>query len=179
MKYSQRKTLLQDEHIILDVQISWVPMIPAVFLLELLVLADIALLILLIMGSTKLSAGLMLMLLFELFLVYVILSMRSYSLTVTNKRIFGKSGIIRISEMDSPIDKVQNIKFEQGLRGRMFKYGHVAVTTASGVYKFMYIKNPEKFTNSLLSSQDVKDTDKMTEQARLIAEAMIKAQKQD
>ena len=178
MKYAQRKALLPGEYIVLNAQISWVPMIPAVVLLAFLGIIDMLYLFLFITKTIEFTPGVFLILFCEAFILYVVATMRSYSLTVTNKRIFGKSGIIGISEMDSPIDKVQNIKFQQGVRGRLFKYGHVNVTTASGIYKFMYIKHPEQFTNSLLRSQDTKDTDKMTEQARLIAEAMIQAQKQ-
>lgn len=80
-------------------------------------------------------------------------------LIITNKRLKGKVGFIRTSELDSPLNKIDSVQINQGLFGKVFNYGTIIVTTASSKFKFDYIENPSEF-KSILNSQIDKYSEK-------------------
>lgn len=70
-----------------------------------------------------------------------------------NKYVKGKTGLLRVCTMDSPISKITSVKVDQGILGRMFNYGTISINTAgdSTDYTFAYIDNPNAFKKSLLN----------------------------
>lgn len=66
-------------------------------------------------------------------------------LALTNKKIIGRVGLISIKAMDSKIEKVDNIKIEMSLLGRIFNYGNIYINSYNGSFVFKYIKNPNEF----------------------------------
>lgn len=77
--------------------------------------------------------------------------LRSYELTVTNKRVFGKVAFGK--RVDLPVDSVSAIGTISLMKG-------VSVSTASGKIKFIFIKNSQKIYDVLNNLLIVRQQDK-------------------
>ncbi len=93
-------------------------------------------------------------------------------LAVTNKKIYGRKGIIRVRELESPLNKIENIKVKRSITGRILKYGAVCITTTTGIYEFNYIKNAEDFRKTVMAQIEATEYDKMDVHAEKIASAI-------
>lgn len=95
-------------------------------------------------------------------------------LAITNKKIYGRIGLIKTSELESPLNKIQNIQIKQSFWGRIFKYGTVSITTDSGIYTFKYISKAEDFKKAIMNEINQAEYGKMDIQAEKIATAIKK-----
>ena len=68
-----------------------------------------------------------LVLLIRVWLVY-----RTTELTITNKRIIAKRGIFTHTSMELRLDKIESIKVEQPLLGRVLDFGSVTLAGTGG-----------------------------------------------
>lgn len=75
-------------------------------------------------------------------------------LSFTNKRIFGKYGLLRVVEMDSTLDKIQNVSVRKGIIGRIFGYGTIVISTNTREFKYRFIKEPSDFKEILINCID-------------------------
>ena len=50
---------------------------------------------------------------------------------VTNKRVIDEAGVFSRVTKESPLEKINNVSYEQTLIGRMFNYGNVGIQTAA------------------------------------------------
>ena len=95
-------------------------------------------------------------------------------LAVTNKKVYGRTGLIRTDELESPINKIQNIKVQHSVLGRILKYGTIFITTDSGLYTFKYIAKPIDFKNAVMLQIEASEYDKMDVHAEKIASVISK-----
>lgn len=72
-------------------------------------------------------------------------------LSITNKRIIGKTGLLKTKEMDSPLNKINNVSVSSGILGKVLDYGTIIITTSSGEYAFKAISRPNEFKNRLMA----------------------------
>jgi uncharacterized membrane protein YdbT with pleckstrin-like domain len=86
---------------------------------------------------------------------------------VTSKRVLGKTGFIRRRSLDIVLVKVEAIRLNQNIIGRMLNYGHVEVTGTGGTEETLhYIPDPLEFRNSIQEqlwsiSKDRPDADRL------------------
>lgn len=95
-------------------------------------------------------------------------------LTLTDRRVYGKTGIINTKSVDSPISKVNSVSIEQGFWGKVFKYSTVLISTSSGNYKFDFLKDAERFKEKTMEQIELYENDKLKKQAAALAESMSK-----
>lgn len=69
----------------------------------------------------------------------------SIDLAVTNKRVIGKIGFLRVNLIDIPIEKVDNVQLVAGLWGRMFRYYRLYVSSVSGAGLHKPKENKQNF----------------------------------
>ncbi len=83
-------------------------------------------------------------------------------------------GILSSNAKESPIDKVNNVSFQQSLTGRIFHYGTVEIQTAaemgSSTYKF--VTDPKLLKDTVTKCQDEYRHAQITEQAEKLAQAI-------
>jgi uncharacterized membrane protein YdbT with pleckstrin-like domain len=80
----------------------------------------------------------------------------STELAVTNRRVIAKFGLLRRSTIELNLAKVESIRVEQSVGGRLFGYGSVFVTgTGSTMDPIPYIADPIKFRQAVQSATDV------------------------
>ncbi len=71
-------------------------------------------------------------------------------LALTNKRVVAKSGIVRRNVIDVSLSKVEGVTYNQGIIGRIFGYGSVAVRgTGVGQVPVPFISQPEHFKHEV------------------------------
>ena len=151
----------KDEQIITQIEVHWACFIPRILL---------ALLFLLV-GSTSGSffGGLVLGV---ILLIPVAIRMFTTQLFLTNKRIFGQTGLINTKSMDAPLNKINTISTASGLFGKIFGYGNIHLTTSSGSYDYKGIRAPEVFRSAVMEEIDRFDEARVKKQATEMAAAL-------
>lgn len=85
---------------------------------------------------------------------YTIWSNRQY--VITNWRVIQISGVFNKDVTDSSLDKVNDVKLEQSVLGRMLDYGDVEILTASelGVNLFKMVGQPIRLKTEMLNAKE-------------------------
>ena len=87
--------------------------------------------------------------------VHPILERVSSEFAVTNKRVIWKQGIVRRRTGEMTLGKIENVQVEQGIAGRIFNYGTVALVGTGGTREsFDLISAPLRFRKAILQGQD-------------------------
>lgn len=93
-------------------------------------------------------------------------------LILTNKRIYGKVGLINTKTLDTPLNKVNTISVSNGLWGKIFGYGTIHITSSSGEYVLKSIKSPHVFRDAVMEEIDRFDECRIKKQAAEMAAAI-------
>ena len=115
--------------------------------------------------------------LFILALIWLVIRFISYNsndLILTNKRVFGKSGLISTTQMQSPMNMINSVAFNNGIIGKLLGYGTVHISTASTLYKFRYIKDGQTLYSDIFNQLERSTKEKLQEHADAIAEAIAR-----
>ena len=175
--------LNKNEHVVLEAKISWLTLVPSIIWMVLMFAVAI-----LVLGEVEtddedaeqimmlLKLGVIVIGLIPFFLR--IIRNRSTNLAVTNKRVIGKTGVLKISTIDFHIDKVDNVSYRAGFFGNLFHYYTVEVKGGGDSKKTPFIpgiSNAAEFKNAVNEAVEVHAYEGRKEQARLIGEAMVEA----
>lgn len=117
----------------------------------------------------------MLTILFIIAVAWLIIRFISYSSTdliLTNKRVFGKTGLISTTQMQSPLNMINSVSFNNGIIGKLFGYGTVQIVTASTLYKFRYITDGQTLYSDIFNQLERTKKETLQEQAEAIAKAI-------
>ena len=126
MQHIDEQYLYKDEKIIKEISFSKVPII------VLFIVAVIASIILIAIGATHnfiyIALGISIGWLTSCF----IYTFRYFSreLVITNRRIIFKSGVMIVSHLDIPLNKIQMVNCTQTFWQRYFKYGTVVISNS-------------------------------------------------
>lgn len=94
-------------------------------------------------------------------------------LVITNKRIVGKIGILRVNTIDFPIEKVDNVTYNAGIFGNLFKYYTLRIMGTSGENKEVkMVANAGAFKNAVSEAIERHAEEARKAQAAEIAAAM-------
>jgi uncharacterized membrane protein YdbT with pleckstrin-like domain len=88
----------------------------------------------------------------------LIWSNRKY--VITNRRVIQLAGVLNKDVTDSSLDKVNDVKLDQSVWGRLLNFGDVEILTASdlGVNKFTTIGDPVRFKTAMLNAKNKLET---------------------
>ena len=79
----------------------------------------------------------------------------STELAVTNRRVIAKFGFIRRSTVEMNLAKIESVRVEQSVPGRIFGYGSIYVVgTGSTLDPIAYIGDPIRFRQAIMSATD-------------------------
>lgn len=95
-------------------------------------------------------------------------------LILTNKRVFGKCGLIRTTQMQSPLSKIDTVTFSNGLMGKLLGYGTVRIATTSSTFKFRFIRDGHTLYSDVFRQLEINDAEMMEKHADAIADAISK-----
>lgn len=175
--------LNKNEHVVLEAKISWLTLVPSFIWLVLMFVVAFVLL-----GKIKVEDkdAKEIMALVKIGLLVIgfiplllrIIRNKSTNLAVTNKRVIGKTGVLKISTIDFHIDKVDNVSYRAGFFGNLFHYYTVEVKGGGDAKKSPFIpgiSNAADFKNAVNEAVEVHAFEGRKEQAKLIGEAMVEA----
>lgn len=98
------------------------------------------------------------------------------ALAVANKRVVGKSGVLKVDSLDLHIDKVDNVSITTPFIGRILKYSVMEIksTGSASGWKIKYISNGPQLKNAITEAIEQHAADARRAQAAEIAMAMNK-----
>jgi uncharacterized membrane protein YdbT with pleckstrin-like domain len=93
---------------------------------------------------------------------------------VTSHRVIDEFGVFSINSKESPIDKINNVSYQQSLLGRMMGFGDVQIQTAAemGETSYTFISHPQKLKEALSAAQEQYKDYQMNKQAFKLADAV-------
>ena len=74
---------------------------------------------------------------------------------VTNFRVIDESGLLTHFAKESPLDKINNVSYDQSVWGRVFNYGHVEIQTAAeaGSTDYFNVNHPRRLKDTITAAQ--------------------------
>jgi len=88
-----------------------------------------------------------------IFLVWAWIKVRSTEIAITNRRVIAKFGIVKRSTVEINLEKVEALRVEQGVMGRILNYGTVFITgTGSSVEPIPSIADPLVFRRKFMEA---------------------------
>jgi uncharacterized membrane protein YdbT with pleckstrin-like domain len=95
---------------------------------------------------------------------------------VTNMRVVDESGFFTRYSKESPLDKINNVEYDQPVMGRILGYGNVDIQTAAemGETKYTLIHHPKLLKDTITHAQEEYKKIQITSQATQLAQAIAK-----
>ncbi|MBK6848167.1 MAG: PH domain-containing protein [Proteobacteria bacterium] len=96
---------------------------------------------------------------------------------VTDRRVIDEAGVLSVSAMESPLSKINNVSYQQGLLGRLLGYGDVQIQTAAemGATTYAQVAGPRRLKDTITRAQELQQERGAALQARQVAQATAPA----
>ncbi len=109
-----------------------------------------------------------------LILIWKILDRKFDLWAVTTFRVVDEQGVLSHNIKESPLDKINNISFQQSLMGRILRYGSVQIQTAAemGATTYHFVSSPGLLKDTITRCQDDYRQFQIAEQAERFAHAL-------
>ncbi len=93
---------------------------------------------------------------------------------VTNFRVIDESGLLSHHAKESPLEKINNVSYDQSLWGRILNFGHVEIQTAAeiGATDYYDVHKPKRLKDTITLAQAEYKNIQLTNQAKQMATAM-------
>ena len=93
---------------------------------------------------------------------------------VTNFRVIDETGLLSHYAKESPLDKINNVSYDQTVWGRLFNYGHVEIQTAAevGATDYFNVQHPKRLKDTITAAQSDHQTWQYGNQAAQMAAAL-------
>jgi uncharacterized membrane protein YdbT with pleckstrin-like domain len=74
---------------------------------------------------------------------------------VTNFRVIDETGLLTHYAKESPLDKINNVSYDQTVWGRLFNFGHVEIQTAAeaGATDYYDVNHPKRLKDTITAAQ--------------------------
>ncbi len=163
-----RTVLKQDEKKLLIIRQHWIKLV-----LPFLAWLIAAVLLILFAGTT----GLIITLVAALYPMYEYLNWKNNLWCITNLRVVDESGFFGRYSKESPLDKINNVEYDQTIWGRIFGYGNVDIQTAAELGETTYhlIHHPKLLKDTITHAQEEYKKTQISKQATQLAEAIAKS----
>lgn len=162
-----RTPLQKDENILLVTHRSWLQLVLPAFLVLVGFVASYFIGFVQYWGWIAAVAG----------LVYFAFAYWNWSVdiwVVTNLRVIDETGLLNHYAKESPLEKINNVSYDQTIWGRIFNYGHVEIQTAAelGATEYYNVHQPKRLKDTITLAQSEYKNYQLTSQARQMAAAM-------
>jgi uncharacterized membrane protein YdbT with pleckstrin-like domain len=163
-----RTQLKKDEKLLLIIRTHWIKLIPPFF-------AWLVLTVALLVWLPN-AVGLVLILLTAIFPAVEYINWKYNLWGVTNMRVVDESGFFTRYSKESPLDKINNVEYDQPILGRIFGYGNVDIQTAAemGETRYQLIHHPKLLKDTITHAQEEYKKIQISSQAAQLAEAIAR-----
>ncbi len=164
-----RTQLKNDEKILIIIRQHWIKLALPIF-------AWLLLAVLLILFLDKPGMVLIVVLVTAIYPLYEYINWKYNLWCVTNMRVVDESGFFTRYSKESPLDKINNVEYDQSLMGRLFGYGNVDIQTAAELGETTYnlIHHPKLLKDTITLAQEEYKKIQITNQANQLAEAIAR-----
>lgn len=106
------------------------------------------------------------------FVVYSIWKVNIW--VVTNFRVIDEAGLLNHFAKESPLEKINNVSYDQTVWGRMLNFGHVEIQTAAevGATDYYNVHGPKRLKDIITLAQSEYRNMQLANQAQHLATAM-------
>jgi membrane protein YdbS with pleckstrin-like domain len=162
-----RTPLQKGEKVLLVIHSTWVSLAGPVLLALALIIGGIALL-------RFFSYGWIISLVAVGFLVVRYFQWKANIWVVTSSRVIDENGFLRHYAKESPLEKINNVSYDQGIWGRILNYGHVEIQTAAqvGATDYYNVHHPKKLKDTITQAQTDLQRSQAVHQASQLAAAL-------
>ncbi len=166
-----RTTLKKDEKILLIIRQHWIILVLPFFAWLLLAI------LLLLLKWFSFSTGFIILLVAALYPIYAYINWKYNLWCVTNLRVVDERGYFTRYSKESPLDKINNVEYDQSAWGRMLGYGDVDIQTAAelGETSYKLIHHPKLLKDTITLAQEENKKAQISDQASQLAEAIAKS----
>jgi membrane protein YdbS with pleckstrin-like domain len=93
---------------------------------------------------------------------------------VTSSRVIDETGLVRHFAKESPLEKINNVSYDQSIWGRIFNFGHVEIQTAAqvGATDYFNVHHPKRLKDTITQAQADLENNKAVHQATQMANAL-------
>jgi uncharacterized membrane protein YdbT with pleckstrin-like domain len=163
-----RTELKKDEKILIIIRQHWIKLWLPVFVWLL------AAVLLIWLADTT---GFIITLVLALYPMYEYLNWRNNLWCVTNLRVVDESGFFSRYSKESPLDKINNVEYDQSIWGRLFGFGNVDIQTAAEMGETTYelIHQPKLLKDTITHAQEEYKKAQINRQANELARAIAAA----
>ena len=103
------------------------------------------------LSSNEIGAAVTSLVIAALFIGLRIADVKSTRLILTDKRLWGRTGILRVKKLSVPVDKVQYVNIDTSVIGGILGYSTIKINAITGTYKFKRQKNAEEMQNAIIN----------------------------
>jgi len=163
-----RTELKKDEKILIIIRQHWLRLVlPFVVWL---------LLAIVLFWWLKFGTALIIVLLAALYPLIEYINWKNNIWCVTNLRVVDESGFFSRYSKESPLDKINNVEYDQSIWGRLLGFGSVDIQTAAelGETKYEFIHHPKMLKDTITHAQEENKKVQITNQATQLAEAIAR-----
>jgi len=142
-----RTQLKKDEKLLIIIRKHWIKLILPMLAWLLLTIA--------ILWWMPTGIGLIIILLAAIYPAVEYINWKYNLWAVTNMRVIDESGFFTRYSKESPLDKINNVSYDQTLWGRLFNYGHVEIQTAAevGATDYYNVYHPKRLKDTITLAQ--------------------------
>ncbi|MCW3091339.1 MAG: hypothetical protein JWP81_2408 [Ferruginibacter sp.] len=160
-----RTTLKKEEKVLLITRQHWIRLVIPIFVWM------IAATLLIWLADTT---GFIITLVLAIYPLYEYLNYRSNLWCVTNMRVVDESGFFSRYSKESPLDKINNVEYDQSIWGRLFGFGDVDIQTAAEMGETTYelIHDPKLLKDTITHAQEEYKRAQISNQASELAKAI-------
>lgn len=165
-----RTTLKKDEKLLILIRQHWIILVLPFFAWLLLTI------LLFVTGWFSTSAKLIIILLGAIYPMIEYIKWKFNLWAVTNMRVIDEEGFFTRYSKESPLDKINNVEYDQPILGRILGYGNVDIQTAAelGETKYSMIHHPKLLKDTITHAQEEYKKIQINTQATQLAQAIAK-----
>lgn len=166
--HNVRTILKKDEKLLLIIRHHWLQLVMPFFIWILLgTLAAIFL---------SASVALVIILVIAIYPLFVYFTWINNIWAVTNMRVIDEGGFFTRFAKESPLDKINNIEYDQSFWGRILGYGDVDIQTAAemGETNYQMIHHPKLLKDTITHAQEEYKNMQVNNQAEQLAKAIAR-----
>ena len=161
-----RSQLKKDEKLLIIIRQHWIKLVLPFF-------AWLSVTVLLF-ALAPVKIALIIALIAALYPAYIYIEWKNNLWAVTNMRVIDEAGFFSRYSKESPLDKINNVEYDQSIWGRMLGYGDVEIQTAAemGDSTNVMIHDPKLLKDTITHAQEEYKAGQIRSQAQQLATAI-------
>lgn len=163
-----RTELKKDEKILIIIRRHWLRLVLPFFAWLLLAI--------LLFWWLSFTTALIIVLLAALYPLVEYVNWKNNIWCVTNMRVVDESGFFSRYSKESPLDKINNVEYDQTVWGRLLGFGSVDIQTAAelGETRYEFIHHPKLLKDTITHAREENKNMQISSQATQLAEAIAR-----